>query len=132
MLHLVIQIGMTAVYVLRMDYLKRITCWVVVGTPNTQKKEQMGETPGFLGSLWLSAVWLIEEWGPVSDNCPLIKCSSKMAEFLNELEQTILTTEKRVVAASTTVWLYLLTINGYRFSKKELKEENELLKSHIK
>lgn len=68
--------------VLRMDYLKRLMHWVVTGTPSTLEEELSGEASGFLGSLWLNAVPIIEEWGPIRDDGPITESSTKMAELL--------------------------------------------------
>lgn len=57
---------------------------MVTGTPNTPKEELPGETSGFFASPWLSTIWIIEEWGPIRDNGPIIKSPSKMADFLNK------------------------------------------------
>ena len=84
------QAGMTVVYI-RMDNFKRMMCWLTIRTPNTPKEQLPVETLEFLCSSWLSAAWIIKEWGPVRDNGPIIKFLSKMAEFLNKLEQTFLT-----------------------------------------
>lgn len=35
---------------------------MVTGAPNALKEELLGETLRFLGSPWLSAAWVIEEW----------------------------------------------------------------------
>ena len=65
-----------------MDYLKRLMHWVVTGTPNTPEEELSREASGFLGSLWLNAVPIIEEWGPIRDDGPTTESSTKMAELL--------------------------------------------------
>ena len=115
-----------------MDYLKKVVHWVVTGTTNTPKEELPGETPRFLGSPWLSSAQIIEEWGPIRDNGPVIKSPSKMADFLNELGQNLLTAEERVVAASAVAWPLLLTINAYHSLEEELQDENKLLKACVR
>ena len=66
--------------------------WMVTGTTNKLKEE-------LLGSLWLCSARIIEEWGPIRDNGPIIKSPSKMAHFINKLGQNCLTTEEIVAAA---------------------------------
>lgn len=56
---------------------------------------------------------IIEEWGSIRDKGSIIKPPSKMA-------------------VSGVTWLLLLTINVYHSFKKELKEENELLKPYLR
>lgn len=107
---LVSQQGVTAVYINRMDYLKKITYWLVTGTPNTPKDELLGENPGFLCSSGLGVAWIIEDWGPIRDNGPISKSFSKVEELLNELKQIFLKTEKRVIAASAVAWFLWLTL----------------------
>lgn len=55
-----------------------------------------------------------------------------MAVFLNKLGQDFLTTKGRIVAAFAVAWQLLLTINAYHSLERELKDENELLKSCIR
>ena len=42
-----------------MDYLKKMMHLLVTRTPNAPEEEFRWETLGFLGFLWLSAVWVI-------------------------------------------------------------------------
>lgn len=51
---------------------------------------------------------------------------------MSKLDNIILTTGERVLAASTVTWLLLLTINAFHSSGEELKEENELLKAYVR
>jgi len=74
---------MTAVHILRMVYLKKIMCWLVMRIPNTLKKEILRETLGFLCSLWLSASQTVEDREPIRDNGPVIKSPFKMADFFS-------------------------------------------------
>ena len=49
------------------------------------KEELPGETVGFLGSPWLSATQIIDEWGSIRDSGLAIRAPSEMFDFLNKL-----------------------------------------------
>jgi len=56
-------------------------------------------------------------------NGSIIKSPSKLAEFLNRLDQNFMTTEERVAVASALAWLLLLNINACNSLEEELKGE---------
>lgn len=51
---------------------------------------------------------------------------------MNKLGQSFWTTKERIVAVSAMAWPLLLTITVYRSLEEVLKDENELLKAHIR
>jgi len=130
--HYDITFGKPGRYLLTADYLKKIIGWMVTGTSNTPEEKLLGETPRFLGSSWLSAAQIIKEWGPIRDNGPIIKSSSRITKFLNKLGQNFLATKETIVTASAMAWPLLLTINACHFLEEGVKNENEILKPCIR
>lgn len=55
------------------------------------------------------------------------KLPARMAEFLENLGNHILTPKERQLAVSAVAWLLLVELNSTKSAGDELKEENQML-----